>query len=423
MGERADGDVIVGARPVRPARVVIDYGAAAQERWSGDGGEAGMAVVAVPAQRKLIIPPGLGRVVKGSAVAGEELASPRRASATTEGQSGRWYSVQQGDYCNLVAVKFAITLADFLFLNPAVNANCTNLFALESYCVAAVGDINTYSGRPGYATITLDPSAPFTGVPYTERPDATNSPYTRLYTALPQATGTRGDCVHYFAGDDYQHDLAGSPFASNCELAAHTYNLDPETFGLWNPSLGNVSDSACAFEKGVRYCGSWYIEHGDQDAVTATTTAGGEDPTNTSPTPPGPTMSGSPANCNKWALVTDGLSCTDMASEAGISLAQFLAWNPAVSSDCLTNYWLGEAYCVGVSGESTPAPATTTAVATTTSVTPPGPTMGGEPDNCNKWALVTDGLTCTDMASQAGITLSQFLAWNPAVSSDCLTNY
>lgn len=87
---------------------------------------------------------------------------------------GKWYLVQQGDYCSLVALKFAITLDDFLFLNPGVNSNCTNLFAFESYCVAAVGDINTYSGRPGFASITLNPSAPFTGTPYTARPDATN---------------------------------------------------------------------------------------------------------------------------------------------------------------------------------------------------------------------------------------------------------
>ena len=59
-------------------------------------------------------------------------------------------------------------------------------------------------------------------------------------------------------------------------------------------------------------------------------------------------MSGSPADCNKWSLVTDGLTCTELATQAGITLAQFLAWNPAVSSDCVTNYWLGEAYCVGV---------------------------------------------------------------------------
>ncbi|KAK0718701.1 hypothetical protein B0T21DRAFT_295720, partial [Apiosordaria backusii] len=107
--------------------------------------------------------------------------------------------------------------------------------------------------------------------------------------------------------------------ASNCELAAATYNVDLEEFGLWNPGLGNVSDPAYAFEKGVRYCGSWYLE------------------------------AGSPADCNKWSLVTDGLTCTALASQAGITLKQFLAWNPAVSSDCVTNYWLGEAYCVGVS--------------------------------------------------------------------------
>ncbi|KAJ5996482.1 hypothetical protein N7522_008142 [Penicillium canescens] len=55
--------------------------------------------------------------------------------------------------------------------------------------------------------------------------------------------------------------------------------------------------------------------------------------------------------CNKWSLVTDGLTCTALASQAGITLKQFLAWNPAVSSDCVTNYWLGEAYCVGVSAK------------------------------------------------------------------------
>ena len=132
-------------------------------------------------------------------------------------------------------------------------------------------------------------------------------------------------------------------------------------------------------------------------------------------------MTGSPADCNKWSLVTNGLSCTDMATQAGISLVQFQAWNPAVSSDCATNYWLGEAYCVGVADGSTPT--TTTAKPTTGKPTPPAPTMSGEPDNCNEWAVVTDGLSCTDMASQAGLTLEQFLAWNPAVSSDCVANY
>lgn len=198
-------------------------------------------------------------------------------SGGAERPCGRWYSVQKGEYCNLLAVRFSIALADFLFLNPAVNANCTNLFASESYCIAAVGDINTYSGRPGYgAAVTLDPSAPFDGVRYTERPDATSdAPHSRLYTAPPRASGTRAECVHYFAGDDFQFDLTGSPFASNCELAAETYDVDLETFGLWNAGLGDVSDPKCAFEKGVRYCGSWYVERGGPGAPAATTTVGG----------------------------------------------------------------------------------------------------------------------------------------------------
>jgi len=90
---------------------------------------------------------------------------------------------------------------------------------------------------------------------------------------------------------------------------------------------------------------------GDDDKTTTashTSTA-----TPTKPSPLGPAMSGSPVDCNKWSLVTAGLSCTDLATQAGISLAQFVAWNPAVRSDCPTNYWLGEAYCVGVAAAPT----------------------------------------------------------------------
>lgn len=265
---------------------------------------------------------------------------------------GRWYEVQQGDYCNLLTLKFGISLADFLFLNTGVNANCTNLFAKESYCVQAVGDINTYSGRPGYMSITIDPSAIFTGVPFTQLPDATASPYTRLYTPLPTATGTRDDCVHYFAGDDYQVNVTGSTFASPCLLAAAVYNVDLDSFAAWNVGLGDVTSSSCAFEKGVSYCGSWYLQKPDEldDVPTVTDTGTPTGPTG--PTPPAPTMSGEPANCNKWAVVEDGVKCTDMAAAAGISLAQFHAWNPAVSDDCVTNYWLGEAYCINVTSSS-----------------------------------------------------------------------
>ncbi|KAI1182670.1 hypothetical protein F5B17DRAFT_419421 [Nemania serpens] len=65
---------------------------------------------------------------------------------------------------------------------------------------------------------------------------------------------------------------SGSPYASNCELAAATYDVDLDVFASWNPGLGDVSDPACAFEKGVRYRDSWYVEQATQPLPIATTT-------------------------------------------------------------------------------------------------------------------------------------------------------
>lgn len=53
---------------------------------------------------------------------------------------GKFYQVQPDEYCNLLVVRFEISLEDFFFLNPSLYQNCTNLFAYESYCIQAVGD-------------------------------------------------------------------------------------------------------------------------------------------------------------------------------------------------------------------------------------------------------------------------------------------
>ena len=46
----------------------------------------------------------------------------------------------------------SISLRDFYFLNPSINiSDCLNLWLETSYCVKAVGDINTYKGYP-YST-------------------------------------------------------------------------------------------------------------------------------------------------------------------------------------------------------------------------------------------------------------------------------
>jgi LysM repeat protein len=281
--------------------------------------------------------------------------------------------------------------------------------------------VNTYDGRPGHVTITIDPSATFTGVPFTMLPNATVTSYSRPYTPAPLATGVRDDCVHYFMGDDYQFPPEQLGYwRSNCELAARNYNADHDNFAAWNALGTAVTDPACVFVAGKRYCGSWNLEATrtvtETDPATTTTDGGG------GPTPPAPTHEGQPADCDTWHVVVSGDSCQSVADGAGISASQFYAWNPAVSTDCTTNFWLDQAYCVGISGDGG-GTATTTTTTTTAVPTPPAPTHEGQPANCNKWDVVASGDTCGSLAADNGISLSQFLAWNPAVSSDCTTNF
>ncbi|CCF47753.1 LysM domain-containing protein, partial [Colletotrichum higginsianum] len=343
--------------------------------------------------------------------------APTDAAGVSNKPCGRWYDVGAGDYCNLVVLKFAISLDDFLFLNTGINANCTNLYAGESYCVQPVGDINTYDGRPGYVSVTVDPSAAFTGVPFTMLPNATVTSYSRPYTPAPLATGVRDDCVHYFKGDDYQFpsDQLGD-WKSNCELTARNYNADNDNFVAWNALGTNVTDPACSFVAGERYCGSWNLQATrtvtETDPATTTSGDGGS-------TPPAATHSGQPADFDTWHVVVSDDSCHSVADGAGISLDQFYDWNPAVSRDCSTNFWLGQAYCVGISGDvggtgTTKPPTTTSAAPTTSKPSPPGPTHTSQPSNCNKWDIVESGDACGLLAESNGISLNQFLTWNPA---------
>ncbi|KAL8730715.1 MAG: hypothetical protein Q9166_003907 [cf. Caloplaca sp. 2 TL-2023] len=189
-------------------------------------------------------------------------------------ECGKYYHVVTGDYCNIIVIKFKITMDDFIFLNPSINSNCTNLLADESYCVQAVGDINTYSGRPGYSSPTAT-QGPITGK-YDDLPDATYVSPTATLTAGPLANGTRADCNNHFDGGIFQSDVAGTNWKSRCELAAATYGVDLSDFGTWNTGsfklscksttsinkplgLGDVSFPSCSFQKGVRYCGKLYF--------------------------------------------------------------------------------------------------------------------------------------------------------------------
>ncbi|KAJ3957715.1 hypothetical protein N0V92_005734 [Colletotrichum tropicale] len=306
-------------------------------------------------------------------------------------------------------MKFGISLTDFVFLNPAINENCTNLYAEESYCVQAVGDINTYSGRPGHVTFSLTMTSGFEDSA-TTLPDVSWSSPTPTTTQIPIATGTREDCYQYLVGDNYQKDMTGTSLLSNCRLAAAVYEVTLEDLEVWNPSLGNVSDTACAFQKGFRYCGQWY------DALKPSEPDEEIDPMDSAY----PGRDGMIETCTEIVDVDeDGYpSCQDILSDYELTIAEFYAWNPSVGADC-SGMW---------ADIEDPTPTTTivssiTAPTASSKPTPPGPTHAGQPDNCNKWHVVKSGDDCSTIESQYALTHAEFLAFNPAVSEDCLSNF
>jgi LysM repeat protein len=203
-----------------------------------------------------------------------------------------------------------------------------------------------------------------------------------LNTPLPFANGTRDDCTHYFNGDDYQFNLTGTKWRSNCELAIEVYRVDTESFQVWNSGLADVSLPDCTFKTGVRYCGSWYFEKDEvisniaTDVPSSTRTTGPppssvdshstitmrSSPTtassipSASPTvtiPPAQYMqSGQPANCVMWDRAVSGDGCWALANRNSITVTQLAVWNPVLGTDgatCSINFWLDYYYCIAVS--------------------------------------------------------------------------
>lgn len=149
--------------------------------------------------------------------------APTDIAANTTTDCGLFYEVQLGDYCNLVCLKFSISLDDFLFLNPAVNSNCTNLFAEESYCVAPVGDLTSYVGYPGYVAPVN--SSTLTSA-WADAPKATYVPPMLNGTDTnPLANGTRTDCWAVVDGNSLQHAVNDTMYYSTCSLLADVYGV------------------------------------------------------------------------------------------------------------------------------------------------------------------------------------------------------
>ncbi|KAI4089539.1 MAG: hypothetical protein LQ339_008532 [Xanthoria mediterranea] len=135
-------------------------------------------------------------------------------------------------------------------------------------------------------------------------------------------------------------------------------------------------------------------------------------------------------DCTYFYDSQPGDTCASIASGWGVTLQEFVTYNPSVKTDC-SGLVVGSSYCVEQNygnGPSNPVTTSSTATSehstTTTSPAPtePTPVQSGISSQCKQYYKVQDGDTCAGIVNKYHtFTLADFYSWNPAVGSNCET--
>ncbi|BDD54501.1 hypothetical protein MPDQ_004974 [Monascus purpureus] len=291
-----------------------------------------------------------------------------------------WYQATDGDDCDLIVDEFGtFAKSDFIAWNPAVQSDCSGLVIGDYYCVAVPG---TPATRTASASPMPTPSTP---------------------------AGTVSDCADYW--------LVGEN--DNCTTITTASGISLDDLVAWNPSIkpdcsglapntyicvGVPSNASTTSSSSLSASPTGTITASVSTTPTTTSAATGATPS--------PVQTDMVNGCIRFYYVQPNNDCYDIALDAGVSLSDFYSWNPAVKSDC-SGLQASVFVCVGVSGYATTITTGTPIPAT------PTPTQSGMASNCRRFYDVQSGDGCPDLASQAGVALTDFYNWNPAVSTDC----
>ncbi|KAI8692434.1 hypothetical protein NCS56_00000200 [Fusarium sp. Ph1] len=236
-----------------------------------------------------------------------------------------FYKAVKGDTCTKIIAKYkTFNFDDFFKWNPAVEEDCSGLWANTYYCV----------GVPG------TPTSP---------PSQTAATETAVETGPSKPSPTQEGLIEscttfYFAAK-------GDTCA---KIVAKYGTFDFDDFYKWNPAVGKDCNGIWA---STYYCVGVPGTPTTKPALTApkpTATGGIETPS--------PIQENIVKNCNKFHKIISTTTCSSIESYYKLPLTTFLSWNPSVGKDC-TSLWVNYYVCVGVEGYQ---PTTTTTKPTTT---------------------------------------------------------
>ncbi|KAH8163292.1 hypothetical protein CIB48_g4954 [Xylaria polymorpha] len=313
-----------------------------------------------------------------STTTGNGISTPSPVQTGIASNCNKFYLVQDGDTCSVIAAMYGIALADFYAWNPAAGSTCATLGLHDYVCVG-----------------TLDATGPTTT---TASATTTTKPGNGISTPTPVQTGIASNCNKFY--EVRSGDI--------CDTIVAAYGISLSNFYAWNPAVGS---SCTTLIPGDYVC----VGIITSSVTTTTTTTKATTTSGNGVSTPTPVQTGITTNCNLFYLVQSGDVCDTIVAQYGIALSNFYAWNPAVGSSC-TTLIPGDYVCVGVIG-STATTTTTTPTITAPSgngIATPTPIQTGMVSDCNQFYLVKTGDTCDTIAAAKGITVANFYAWNPA---------
>ncbi|TFK91429.1 carbohydrate-binding module family 50 protein [Polyporus arcularius HHB13444] len=344
----------------------------------------------------------------------------------------QYYTVQPGDTCLAIETVFSLRDEEFRAWNPEIDANCANIQVGLSYCV--FGPYVSYT-----PTITLPPTTSPSGPTTTTTTTTSAAP---APTNVANGTITEG-CTTYYtikSGD-------------TCTVIETMFSISLSDFRTWNPEV-YVHSFRTNIVLGLAYCVSgppptsspiapgtittgcdtyYTVKSGDTCAVMEDQFGitfdqirewNIEIDSNCANIQPGlgycvagpaiGTGTLTPSQgCTAYYAVQRGDSCPAIESQFSITFTQIQAWNPEINSAC-SNIVAGVLYCV-----AGPASGPTTTTTTTSAAAPTGSGTLTPGQGCKAYYTVASGDNCGVIDTKFGITLAQFIKWNPEINSQC----
>lgn len=222
-----------------------------------------------------------------------------------------FYKAVKGDTCEKIVNKYrTFTAEDFISWNPAVDEDCSGLWAETYYCVAI----------PGTPTSPLppDPTTTITSVP---KPSPTQEGLIESCTIFYKAV--KGDTCAAIVKEYGTFTLG--------QFISWNPAVERDCTGLWAQTYYCV---------GVPGTPTTRPPVPAPTSTKATTTTAGNGVATPKPTQPDMLKS-----CASFYFVKNGDTCQQIAARHGISEDRFRLWNPSVGQDC-RGLWANAYVCV-----------------------------------------------------------------------------